>query len=77
MPEHPSKMMGAMAMVRAGLTQQYGLQWRIQITGAELGESSFVNVSVRHPYEGQGEGVAYLTQLRESVVIVRGDIRLR
>jgi hypothetical protein len=55
MPERPSKMMGAMAMVSAGLMQQNGLLWRIQ-AGAEEGESSFVNVSARHPYEGQREG---------------------
>jgi len=37
MPERPSKMMGAMGVVRAGLMQQNGLLWRIQLTlvGAE------------------------------------------
>jgi hypothetical protein len=38
MPERPSKMMSAMAMVKAGLMQQNGLLWRIQATtldGAE------------------------------------------
>ena len=48
MPEHPSKMTGAMVVVRTGLMQHtVMLLWRIQVT-LELievrGESSFVNV---------------------------------
>ena len=69
-------MTSAIVLVRVGLMPQIGLPWQIPAAqvAAERDEASFVNVCNRHVRKGQGRG-AYLTEARESVVILSCDLR--